>query len=226
MVKETPEWEAELWFYINSGNGKECPLISQCQVKNKDGICLDDLKTQISSLFVSDIFSRDNYDATLCRKCGRIYELVNKLALQYLQISGTDHPPVPSHLISLIDNSNPIEVRPVPLKKYSGAVWKMSNSWVIHLNTNETREMQRFTLFHEAFHILAHSNGTPVFNKMAGTEGTFNEIMADCFSACILIPEDWARNIWPEVKDVKRMAEIFEVPRQTMYIQLKWMGLL
>ena len=51
MVKETPEWEAELWFYINSGNGKECPLVSQCQVKNKDGICLDDLKTQISSLF-------------------------------------------------------------------------------------------------------------------------------------------------------------------------------
>jgi Zn-dependent peptidase ImmA (M78 family) len=50
--------------------------------------------------------------------------------------------------------------------------------------------------------------------------------MADCFSACILIPEDWARNIWPEVKDVKRMAEIFEVPMQTMYIQLKWMGLL
>lgn len=226
MIARIPEWEVELWSYISSGNGQNCPLSGECQVKNEDGMCLDSLKERISSLLGADTFSLSDYDFIECQKCGRMHELVEKLSLQYLKVGKVHYPPVPTDLISLIDNQRDIEVRLVPLKAYHGAIWKLRDGWVIHLNKNDSDEKRRFTLFHEVFHILAHRKATPVFHKRGGTEGSFNEIMADCFATCILMPEMWVREMWDKVKNLDRMAEIFGVPIQAMCIRLKWLGLL
>lgn len=225
MIAEIPEWEAKFWSYIGSGNGKHCPLVDECQVKNEDGMCLDNLKERISRLLGAKRFTLRDYGFIRCQTCGRMYELVEKLALQYLRKGRVHYPPVPTDLISVIDGQHDIEIRPVPLKAYHGAIWQLQDGWVIHLNANDTNERKRFTLFHEAFHILAHRRATPVFNRRGGAEGSFNETMADCFATCILMPEAWVRKMWAEVKALDRMAEIFGVPMQAMCVRLKWLGL-
>jgi len=226
MTAGIPKWEAELWSYIGSGNGKHCPILDECPIQSKMGYCFDNLKKRISRLLGSKRFCLRDYDFIECRTCGRMYKLVEKLALQYLEKGTVSYPPVPTDLISLIDEQRDIEIRPIPLKTYHGAIWQLPDGWVIHLNVNDTNERKRFTLFHEAFHILAHRKATPVFKRRGGTKGSFNEAMADCFATCILMPETWVRKAWADVKDLSRMAEIFQVPIQVVCVRLKWLGLL
>jgi len=61
----------------------------------------------------------------------------------------------------------------------------------------------------------------PVFRKRGTKGGSFNELLADYFAICILMPKKWA-----EVKDLDRMAEIFDVPKAVMCIRLKRLGLI
>jgi len=103
----------------------------------------------------------------------------------------------------------------------------MSNCWVVQLNSNDSMARQRYTLYHEIFHILAHSKATPVFKK-AGRhrEGTFNEMLADHFSGACLMPEKLVRKFWPEIKDIKVMARIFDVPEPIAWLELKHLVLI
>jgi Zn-dependent peptidase ImmA (M78 family) len=148
------------------------------------------------------------------------------LAIKYQAKAGIDRLPVPNDLITQAADNLPIEVRQVPLKAYHGAVWRLSDCWLIHLNSNDTPARQRFTLYHEIFHILAHCKATPVFKKTSHShKGTFNELLADHFAAIILLPENWVKEKWLELKDVSQMAAIFDVPKPIMYLGLKAMRL-
>ena len=57
-------------------------------------------------------------------------------------------------------------------------------------------------------------------------EGVFNEVLADQFSAVLLMPEEWVVKMWPKVKDVGKMAALFTVPETVMYCSLKFRGLI
>ena len=102
----------------------------------------------------------------------------------------------------------------------------MGDKWVIQLNKDDDRATQRLTLFHEAFHILARCKTTPVFRQSRPEESVFNELLAGGFAACILMPRQWVREKWVEVKDLGRMAEIFDVPKALMCIRLRFLGLI
>lgn len=228
MTREkVPEWESELWSYISNGNGKHCPLLNECPSHSETGYCLDEYTECISCLLSDKQIDLRKYDCLNGIQCGRMHELVERLALWYLK-KGTARypPPVPIDLISLVDQQKNIEIRLVPLKSYHGAVWRLRDGWVIHLNANDSDNRRRFTLFHEAFHIMAHCKATPVFNSRGGAEGSFNEMMADCFASCFLMPEVWVREMWAEVKNLDRLAEIFQVPIQVVCVRLKWLGLI
>jgi len=84
----------------------------------------------------------------------------------------------------------------------------------------------RFTIFHEAFHILAHCRTSPVFRKRGSIVGSFNEFLADYFALCILMPREWVAEKWAEVKDLDQMAKIFSVSKSAMCIRLRQMGLI
>ena len=113
----------------------------------------------------------------------------------------------------------------MPLKIYNGATWFLGNKWIIQLKASDTSTDKRFTLFHEAFHILVRCRAGPVFRARGIKEGSFNELLADYFAACILMPRDWVKEKWAEVKDLDRMAEIFDVPSPAMFIRLRQLGL-
>jgi len=167
------------------------------------------------------------FEFPACPNSGRIFELVRKLAIKYQVEAGIDRLPVPPDLITCAADNLPIEVRQVPLKAHHGAIWRLSDCWVVQLNSNDTLARQRFTLYHEIFHILAHGKATPVFKKTASSqEGSFNELLADHFAAIILMPENLVRKKWAEVKDANRMAAIFNVPKPLVWFALKHLSLI
>jgi len=157
--------------------------------------------------------------------CGRVFQLVERLAEEYIKRAGVHCPPVPTVIVSLIDGQHRIEIHQPSLKAYHGGVWHLGDKWVIQLRSDDPPAVKRFTLFHEAFHILAHRRATPVFKKRGCKVGSFNELLADYFAGCILMPRKWVKKRWVEVKDLDRMAEIFDVEKSLMWIRLREIGL-
>ena len=134
---------------------------------------------------------------------------------------------MPADLILHGGDGRPIEVRELPFKAHHGAIWRLNDCWVMQLNSNDTPARKRFTLYHEIFHILAHCKATPVFKKTSSSpEGSFNELLADYFALCILMPREWVIERWAEVRDLNRMAEIFVVPKSAICIRLRQLGLI
>lgn len=234
MNRKTPGWEAELWSYLSMGDGTHCPLYQSCQLRLNNAWCLSEHKEycELISHFVDDDLNfpdQTSFKSEIlqCPKSGRIFELVRRLANRYLIEAGINHLPIPTDLITQADDNLPIEVRQVPLKACHGAVWRLNDCWLVQLNNNDTTARQRFTLYHEIFHILAHCEATPVFKKtLCSHEGYFNELLADHFAGFILLPYKWVLEKWTEVKDSSQMAAIFDVPQSVAWFTLKHINLI
>jgi hypothetical protein len=150
---------------------------------------------------------------------------VENLARDYLTVAGVSEPPVPSELIDIFDASKKVEVRLVPLKALHGVVWQLGKEWIIQLNARDPRRVRRYSLFHEAFHIACRIT-YPAFDKAEGRHTSFNEILADHFAACLLMPKEWVEECWPRFQDVRAMADRFDVPKRQMRRRLNQLSLL
>ncbi len=233
--KKREVWEDELWAYIIAGNGIECPLYESCPLRhNQDIRCFSNESEKVTREKIYRFVDNDDIDFTSipefdlhpgCVRSGRIFRLVAELAIKYRNQAWNNLLPIPNNLITEDCDSHPIVVRYVPLKVNHGAVWKLDDCWLIHLNENDNSAKQRFTLYHELFHVLAHSEGNCKFKKSKDAGVYFNEALADHFSASILIPRELARQKWAENHDVSNMADIFDVPRPVMFMTLKILGL-
>jgi hypothetical protein len=233
----SPDWETELWSYISQGDGITCPLSNSCPAKQDGKWCLSDNRELFNEWYGdhASSFSRDKLEFNAFLNLvgrymprpwipGRIFQLTEALANRYLERAGLNQPPVTTEFIRQFDISPRVEIRTLPLKAYHGAVWHVEDGWVVHLNKGDKSAKQKVTLFHEVFHILAHTKAGPVFRKHGISKGVFNEILADYFAGCVLIPRVWVRAKWTEVNDLKQMAEIFEVTKVSMW--LRTMGLI
>jgi len=225
MTVKTPKWEAELWSYVSSGDGQHCPLYMRCRIRQKGGWCADDNSENLN-WFDGERFYFSSFDFIESGTCYGEFKLLEMLARKLLKEGEISGPPVPMELISLTDRQHPIEVRLLPLKACHGAIWHLKDEWVIQLKEDDTPATRRFALFHEAFHILAHSKSTPVFKKIRTEEGGFNELLADFFAAFVLMPKEWVKAKWAEVHDLDQMAKIFDAPKPAMCIRLKRLGLI
>ena len=228
-MPKVASWEIELWSYLSSGDGMCCPLRSRCQRRQGGGWCPDENIEAINRLLDDREFNLHSCDFIVseeamgnCRLC----QLVEMLAQKYLRIGKVSSLPVPTGVFSLADEQRSIEIHSLPLKSYRGAIWRLNDGWVVQLKDGDTSAAKRFVLFHEAFHILAHRGGTPVFRKRGLEQGSFNELLADYFASCILMPREWIKERWAEIKDLDTMAEISAVPKSCMCIRLKWLGLI
>jgi len=202
-TKRTPKWEYELWSHLSRGDGIRCPLYNHCRVRHLGGLYLCSHKSGHrkfraaigdSKLYLGNFDIQRTRESVRWQSC-RISRLVEMAAKKSLSTLGNLRLPIPSRLVSLADEQSPIEVRLLPLKTCHGAVWRLTDKWVIHLNSNEAYADQQFTLLHEAFHILAHihCSTNPVFNRRGFKKGDFNELLADYFAASILMPTEVAR---------------------------------
>ncbi len=227
-------WENELWSLIDNSDGINCPLLETCQYKDNTNICLNinkDYTDALQKYLDSDILvTPPFYDFPKFPKCmvnDKLFVLITKLAEKWAKKLSSSVLPVPVDVIPDICHSQPVEIRLVPLNSAHGAVWRLKDAWVIHLNSKDSSARRRFTLFHEVFHILAHCNSEPVFKKIYNRRnGDFNEMLADFFSGMIILPYEMMRKKWQEIKDVKKMAAVFDVPETVMYCGLKWTKLI
>ena len=224
--RKAPDWESKLWGYLSSGDGEHCPLLSHCHARQRRGWCPVDHKIQIDRALDYKRFKITDYNFVKFWTPCEIFKQVEMLAQKWLEKGRVHCPPVPAELVRLADDKHPIEVRQPPLKVYHGGIWHLGDRWVIQLKSDDPPATKRFTLFHEAFHISAHCKSVPVFSKRGTSEGGFNEMLADSFAAYILMPKQWVKEKWAEVNDLDRMAKIFQVPKSTMCIRLKVLGLI
>jgi len=228
MAAKIPKWEVELWSYVGSGDGEHCPLRTHCQTKLACGWCPDENKEHLNQFLEQDEVTLQSCDFIATNRggqTGRLFLLVELLAQKYLQLGEVQCPPIPIALIGSIVQGSITEVRHLPLKAYHGAIWHPKDEWIVQLKADDTLGMKRFTLFHEVFHILAHCRGTPVFKKRGLEQGSFNELLADYFAICLLMPRQWIRETWAEAKDLDRVAEIFDAPKPAVCIRLRQLGL-
>lgn len=230
MVNEIPEWEASLWSQVSIGDGNRCPIYSNCQSRQQAGWCIVDIGNQIKEVFDYERFSPKKLDYSLQGKVvqGDFYQALESLANNYLRKGNVHSPPVPTELVFLANEKNNIEIRTVPLKTLGGALLRERERWVIYINSNDPLYKQRFTLFHEFFHILAHcrTSRCPVFRRSGANRGHFNELLADCFAAHILIPEEWLKAEWQACRDLDKIARTFAVPKSVVWFRLNVLGLI
>jgi len=230
MRSKIPKWETELWSYISCGNGMSCPLYNHCRIRERGGCCPSDEREHLNQLLDETQYNPHSFDFIRsecgCGGPGRVFQLVEMLAQQCLKLGKAHYPPVPTGLVKIFDQQHTIEIRQLPLKAYHGAIWRWKDRWVIQLKEGDSSATKRFTLFHEAFHILAHRRTTPVFSKVGSMVGRFNELLADEFATCILMPRECIEENWVKVRDLDRMAEIFDVPKSAICLRLRQLGLI
>ncbi len=224
-----PEWESELWSYVSNGDGQHCSIHQTCYARMQGTWCPDDNSHFLRRLLTSDDFSPEEFNKVVIPNCGGdglIGRILVRLSNQYLAKHGGGCPPVPTELALLADEPNNIEIRQVSLKSYSGALWRLEDGWIIHINSNDSVPRQRFNLFHEVFHILAHrATPTPVFKKRGVDQGDFNELLADGFAMRVLAPEKWVKKAGQESQDVDKIAEMLIAPRALIWFRLKYLKL-
>jgi len=153
----------------------------------------------------------------------RIAELqANRL----LAAQGIAEPPVPESIIGTLPR---VQIERTGWMHDSGCVGWSKGRWLIVLNRGEPPVRQRFSLAHEAKHILDAPFGDtlyPVWGGMTAMERA--EQVADHFAACLLMPKQWVRSAFfnEGVTDLRRLAARFDVSQPAMRVRLASLGML
>jgi len=234
-------WETELWNYVEVGDSLFCPIFTICSLKKTGEHCScsnwnyfpvvskvpdNNHLTPNQPLLMKDLEQLPCHNTNISFaeiiKPGRIDELIELLSLHWLKRLKIKQPPVPSELISQFASTDDIAVRILPLKACHGAVWRLNaSSWVIYLNSRDTNREQRITLFHEAFHMLAHQKSNITYRTKTKQTRAFSEYLADNFSLKFLMPRQWLKDDWKKTPDVKLIAKKYKVPRNAVQSRLK-----
>ena|ERR1700728_4165378 len=104
---------------------------------------------------------------------------------------------------------------------------------VILLNMTDSPNRQRFTCAHEIGHFVAHSNDLATDHyayidergKLASAGTDPDEVYANEFAACLLMPEDVVRQLHKEKRTPAEIAAIFRVSDDAMTFRFKNLGL-
>lgn len=198
---------AETW------SGKECPYQDGCTCRSGPW-CRMAVAKQARGRHYPRLCLQGCPDAPSHCSCRLLIQL-EVLASDYLRHSGIVEPPVPIDVIRLFDPQRPVEVRPLSMKAHHGCVWFLGDEWVLHLNARDPAPVQRYTAFHEGFHILTHNSGVS-FSRIGLAHQAFSERLADYFAASILMPREWVSKAWPRMRSGERMARLFGVPPQAV----------
>jgi hypothetical protein len=156
--------------------------------------------------------------------CCWVLAAVETLAADYLTGQGVDRPPVPSELLATFDDSRETSVRLLPMKSLHGAAWMLGSEWVVQLNSLDSPQVRRHTIFHEGFHIACRS-ASPAFRRVDLSHKPFRDVLADHFATTILMRKEWVEDTWKITQDVKDMAGVFDVPVPAMAHRLQQLGL-
>jgi Zn-dependent peptidase ImmA (M78 family) len=145
-------------------------------------------------------------------------------AARLLEANQIAEPPIPESVISSLPRVQIERLTPIPV---SGSAHWARGRWIIVLNGAEPLVRQRFSLAHEAKHVLdgpAMSYLYPAVRGMSSHD--ISERVADHFAACLLMPRPWVKRAWVSgTQDVRTLARRFGVSQMAMQIRLQVIGL-
>ena len=127
----------------------------------------------------------------------------------------------------------------------SGMIENNSDSFIITINTNDSRVRKRFTIAHELGHYMLHRNLIGIgldddraYRSTKGGKyhnisiGPAEEREANRFAANLLMPVNQVRLYWKKLDlndlsgSTRKVAELFEVSELAMKIRLKNLNLI
>ena len=152
----------------------------------------------------------------------RVAELQANRLLEAAEIR---EPAVPDSVVTDLPRVTVERVGRIPV---SGSVHWAKGLWVISLNRHEPVARRRFSLFHEAKHVLDAPFGDVLYPSWRGLSGEERaEQVANHFAACLLMPKAWVRRAYFNhgPTSVPRLAAQFEVSQAAMRYRLESLGL-
>lgn len=106
----------------------------------------------------------------------------------------------------------------------SGLLVRGQKLSTIGLNGNEVRVRRHFTLWHELGHYFLHRGA--VYVDYASPLTGDMEREADRFAVEMLMPAEWVREWWLQLRSAGRMAKKFDVSESAMRWRLRELGLI
>lgn len=123
----------------------------------------------------------------------------------------------------------------------SGATLFKDGAFTVVINNTKPERRQHFTLGHELGHYFLHQeilkdqkaildsdvwlDSPHVLYRLDSARRTQVETEANNFAASLLMPADLVKHGWQITKDVRELAEIFQVSTVAMSIRLTKLGL-
>jgi hypothetical protein len=140
-----------------------------------------------------------------------------------LKRSGVTTPPVPSAVITNLPAVRAIAERNMPC---SGSAHWTGQHWLIALAADEPLVRQRFSLFHEAKHVIDHPVSRHLYPSNRRSSQQLSETLADHFAGCVLMPKAWLTALYCSGEtDLAQLASIFYVSERAIEVRLHYLGL-
>jgi len=151
--------------------------------------------------------------------------LAEMQAQSFLAISGVTEPSVPERIIADLPRVQVTRMSPFPT---SGATHWSSGQWLVVLNGSEPATRQRFSLAHEAKHIIDHRFVQLIYSGFPADErGAMIEHVCDYFAGCLLMPRPWVKSVYCSgVQGLPELARTFAVSQMAMEVRLNQIGLI
>jgi len=147
-------------------------------------------------------------------------------AARLLELASITAPPVPEGLITGLPRVTVERIGALPMSGYT--TWSRGR-WLIVLNHAEPLTRQRFSLFHEAKHLLDHPFITEAYRQVRGqSPEDWAERVCDHFAASVLMPKAWVKRsyCYQGIQQLPALARQFGVSQVAMRTRLLHLGLL
>jgi len=146
-------------------------------------------------------------------------------AQRFLALAGVTEPSVPERIITDLPYVQVTRMSPFPS---SGATHWSRGRWLVILRGSEPATRQRFSLAHEAKHIIDHRFVNLMYSAFPDSERhDMIEHICDYFAGCLLMPRPWIKRIYCSgVQHLPDLAQVFGVSQAAMSVRLNQIGLI
>lgn len=150
--------------------------------------------------------------------------VVERQASLLLAAAEVHGPGVPSDIVRIV---GPVQVRRWNGLALSGMATRDEHGWVIVLRAEDSEHRQRWTLFHELWHIISDPEIDDAgAHAGIGTPYERSEHLANYFAACVLMPAAWIRRDWAwGLRDLADLSRRYGVHPRGIHIRLIELGL-
>jgi Zn-dependent peptidase ImmA (M78 family) len=152
--------------------------------------------------------------------------IAERQAHRFHALMGISEPPFPVAAIECLPR---VKVSYVKADGLSGAIaWRKGRWWIL-VNRTDSRGRQKFSLAHEAKHLLDHPLRSTIYmDSRFGTATVAAERAADYFAACLLMPKAWLKRCFYDegFRDSRVLARRFDVSAPAMRYRFDQLGLL